>query len=119
MMATDPYSWAKEYAAQQYARAAQMDQDKQQMLLSVFNEEAARQRPYVTAPLEMQMFEKKAQIQRRYGTGGKQNADEVDLIAKIKGRGGWIDDNNDGTYTVHDFDNEGNAMEPYVMEKLD
>lgn len=65
-MATDPYSWAKEFAASQYTRAGQADADRMQMLLNVFQEEAARQRPTIAAPLELEMTEKKAAIQRRY-----------------------------------------------------
>jgi hypothetical protein len=65
-MATDPYIWAREFAAQQYGRANQADSDREQSLLNVFTEEAARQRPYVLAPLELEMEEKKAAIQRRY-----------------------------------------------------
>ena len=65
-MATDPYIWAREFANSQYNRANQADSDKMQMLLNVFTEEAARQRPYVTMPAELQKAEALAAIQRRY-----------------------------------------------------
>ena len=65
-MATDPYQWARDFAASQYARAGQKDNDRTQMLLNMFTEEAARQRPYVAMPGELAMTEAKAAIQRRY-----------------------------------------------------
>ena len=52
-MATNPYAWAQNLAQQESSRAAQRDNDATQMLLSIFQEEAARQRPYVTMPARL------------------------------------------------------------------
>ena len=65
-MATDPYVWAREFANSQYQRANNADDSRDRLLLSVFNEEAARQRPYIAAPLEQAIAEKNAARQRRY-----------------------------------------------------
>lgn len=52
-MATNPYAWAQNYASQESQRAGQRESDSTQMLLNLFQEEAARQRPYVTMPARL------------------------------------------------------------------
>lgn len=49
----DPFSWADDYSRTQHTRAAQENNDSQRMLLSVFAEEAARQRPYSDLPVDL------------------------------------------------------------------
>ncbi len=52
-MTTDPFSWAKEFAAQSNSRAAQDYNDAQQSLMAMFRTEAARQAPWADLPLDL------------------------------------------------------------------
>lgn len=53
MAQRDPFSWASEYANTQHQRAAQESNDAQQSLLSVFQSEAGRQRPWSDLPVDL------------------------------------------------------------------
>lgn len=52
-MARDPYSWAANFARDANASARQSQSEAQNALMSVFTEEAARQRPYSNLPVEL------------------------------------------------------------------
>lgn len=52
-MASDPYVWARDLAAREAQKLSQRENSADNMLLSVFQEEAARQRPYATMPARL------------------------------------------------------------------
>ena len=52
-MARDPYSWVDQFANTSANMRSQAEAQKMQALLSLFQEEAMRQRPYVTMPAEL------------------------------------------------------------------
>lgn len=53
MTQRDPFSWADDYQRLQMSRAAAESNDAQNALMSMFNEEAARQRPYSDLPVDL------------------------------------------------------------------
>lgn len=52
-MATDPFSWARSFGDQQAQVAENSRARAQSVLMNLFQEEAARQRPYATMPAEL------------------------------------------------------------------
>lgn len=52
-MASDPFRWAAQYASDMNASASRDGTDAQNALLSVFREEAARQRPFSSLPVDL------------------------------------------------------------------
>ncbi|MBU2051500.1 MAG: hypothetical protein KKH61_21325 [Gammaproteobacteria bacterium] len=52
-MASDPYAWAQNFAAQEAQRSSQRESTSQQMLMNLFQEEAMRQRPYAQMPARL------------------------------------------------------------------
>ena len=52
-MATDPFQWAANYARDANAAGARDSSYAQQSLLTMFQEEAARQRPYSSLPVDL------------------------------------------------------------------
>lgn len=86
MAQRDPFSWAADFANTQHQRATQESGDAQNALMSIFREEAARQRPYVDLPVDlarhnmqanadmprrMMLEEHRQQMQQKYHTGGQ------------------------------------------------
>jgi hypothetical protein len=52
-MSRDPYSWADQFAGTGENQLSQSRAQAANMLLSLFSEEAARQRPYVSMPANL------------------------------------------------------------------
>ena len=53
MAQRDPFSWADQFAQTQHSRASQESGDAQNMLMNVFAQEAARQRPWSDLPVDL------------------------------------------------------------------
>lgn len=84
----DPYEWARMYYNQEGQRASQRDSEAQQMLMNIFQEEAARQRPYVTMPARLaeaeldrrnaEPYNERAAMRRyKYSKAGQEETDEA------------------------------------------
>lgn len=67
-MATDPFQWADQFTQLASQQAKQSNSQAQQSLLSLFQEEAARQRPYATMPADLAAYNQKLAMQAAYAT---------------------------------------------------
>lgn len=100
-MATDPFQLLMQFANSQSQAASQERSLAQNALMSVFQEEAARQRPYATMPAElaqqkfagdnkmqnqMTLIDAKASAKRRYGKKNKDKSNSnTDLVDNNSG----------------------------------
>lgn len=93
MQQRDPFSWAEDYARNQNAMAAQENGDAQQMLMGIFQQEAARQRPFNDLPVDL--AKQNNMYDRQFGNSigretfkqeGKVPKDAVAFGANIAGR---------------------------------
>ncbi len=85
-MATDPQYWVKQFMQNSANMRAQGEGDAQQALMALFQEEASRQRPYVTMPQRLAEAEydrrnaepyneRAAQRRYRYSKAGQEGED--------------------------------------------